>query len=78
MGQESKVSVVKGYMPKPGATLVAAVLCGSQECVESLQPTVPTECLVSSILMATQVCEGPPDANSHPHPPVFLASGLPR
>lgn len=34
--------------------------------VESLQPTVPTECLVPSVLIATQVCEGPPDANSHP------------
>lgn len=45
---------------------MAAVLCGSQEYVESLQTTVPTECLVPSVLIATQVCEGPPDANSHP------------
>lgn len=68
--------MVKGYMPEARATQVAAALCGSQEHVESLQPTVPTECLVSSVLIATQVCEGPPDANGHP--PVFLASGLPH
>lgn len=61
--------MVKGYTPEPGTTQVAAVLCGSQEHVESLQPTVPIECLVLSVLIATQVCEGLPDANGHP--PVF-------